>query len=247
MFPNRFRPLAARRAMRELEENGPDDTVTAIKVVNAYSGRSYQRLFKRFKSSPEGQKRLRESVSLFELMRDTDKLRTMPEGSLGKAIGDWYHAEEISAQGLQEAGEAAAASEDAPQRRRATGELAKFANAIGGLHDVFHVLAGYGRDLRGESAVLAFTIPQMRHAGIAYLVWRGLRQSGWNSYEGKLVREGFQRGRKAKWLVDQDWARLFLLPIDEVREELGVGSPPEYEQLRSAGAPILDEVPGGVH
>ncbi len=32
---------------------------------------------------------------------------------------------------------------------------------------------------------------------------------------------------------------LFERPIDEVREELGVGEPPDYEQLRSMGAPAL--------
>jgi hypothetical protein len=28
-------------------------------------------------------------------------------------------------------------------------------------------------------------------------------------------------------------------PINEVREKLGVGEPPVYEQVRSAGAPVL--------
>jgi len=244
MFPNRFHPILARRAMRELGENGPDDTAAAIKVINAYSGRSFQRLFERFKRSPEGQKRLREKGDLFALMRDTDNLRAMPEGSLGKAIGDWYHAEEISAQGLADASEAAF-NDTGQQRRKLTGDLEVFSRAISGLHDVFHVLAGYGRDLRGESAVLAFTVPQMRHPGVAYLVWRGLRQSGWNSYEGKLVREGYRRGRKAEWLIDQDWASLLPRPLDEVREELGVGPPPVYEQQRSAGAPVLEEAREG--
>lgn len=240
MFPNRFRPLVARRALRDLEENGPDDTVSAIKVIQAYSGRSGERLFKRFKNSPRGQKLLREKSDLFELMHDTERLRAMPEGSLGKAIGDWYHVEEISAQGLADASEAAL-RESGPRRAKPTGDVELFGSRLRDLHDVFHVLAGYGRDLRGESAVLAFTIPQTRSTGIAYLVWRSLRSAGWNSYEGKMIREGFRRGRQCQWLVDQDWEELFPRPIDEVREELGVGPPPQYEQLRSEGAPVLDE------
>ena len=244
MFPNRFRPLVARRAMRDLEQNGPDDTVSAIKVIGAYQGRSGERLFKRFKRSPGGQRLLREKSDLFALMRDTERLRSMPEGSLGKAIGDWYHVEEISAQGLADASEAAF-SEGGPRRREVTGDVELFSNRLRDLHDVFHVLAGYGRDLRGEMGVLAFTIPQTRSTGVAYLVWRSLRDAGWNSYDGKLIREGFRRGRKARWLVDQDWETLFERPIDEVREELGVGPPPVYEQLRSAGAPVLDELREG--
>jgi ubiquinone biosynthesis protein COQ4 len=85
--------------------------------------------------------------------------------------------------------------------------------------------------------VLAFTLAQTRSPGIGYLVYRALRSAGWNSETGRLIRQGFRRGRRAQWLVDQDWETLLERPIDEVREELGVGSPPSYRQVRSAGAP----------
>ncbi len=87
--------------------------------------------------------------------------------------------------------------------------------------------------------MLAFTIAQTYNHGIAYLVWNALRAEGWNSPGGKLIREGYRRGRRAKPLAEQDWEELFERPIDEVRKELGVGAPPDYEQLRTAGAPAL--------
>jgi ubiquinone biosynthesis protein COQ4 len=235
---NRLQPLVARRAMRALRED-PDDTAQAIRVISALSGNSGERLFKRFKSTDGGQKILRDKQDLFELMRDTDRLRAMPEGSLGRAIGDWYAIEEISAQGLADASEAAF-SEGGPRRETgldADEEL--FGTRLRDLHDVFHVVTGYGRDLLGESAVLAFTIPQTRNLGIAYLVLDALIHSGWNSTEGKLMREAFRRGRSCEWLVDQDWETLFEQPLDEVRQKLGVGEPPVYEQMRSEGAPVL--------
>ena len=46
MFPNRWRPIVARRALRKLGEN-PDDTAQAIVIIGALSGRSGERLFKR--------------------------------------------------------------------------------------------------------------------------------------------------------------------------------------------------------
>ena len=235
---NRIQPLVARRAMRALREN-PDDTSQAIRVIGALSGNSGERLFKRFKSTAGGQKILREKQDLFELMRDTDRLRAMPEGSLGRAIGDWYALEEISAQGLADASEAAF-SEGGP--RRETGldkDEELFSMRLRDLHDVFHVLAGYGRDLSGEGAVLAFTIPQTRNPGIAYMVLDFLFRGGWNSPDGKLMRQAFRRGRQCDWLVDQDWETLFEQPLDQVRQELGVGEPPVYEQNRSEGAPVL--------
>jgi ubiquinone biosynthesis protein COQ4 len=107
------------------------------------------------------------------------------------------------------------------------------------LHDVFHVVTGYDRDMRGEMAVLAFTFAQTRNTGIAYMVWRTLLRGGWNSETGKLIRQGYRRGRKARWLLDADWETLFEQPIEQVREALGVGEPPVYEQMRSPAAPAL--------
>ena len=235
---NRFHPLIARRALRALLEN-PDDTSQAIRVIGALSGRSGERLFKRFRRSLGGQKILREKRDLYALMNDTERLRSMPPGSLGRAIGDWYSLEEISAKGLADASEAAFI-EGGPRRAERGDEVELFSTRLRDLHDVFHVLAGYGRDLRGEAAVLAFTLPQMRNPGIAYLVFSFLRSAGWRSEAGKLIREAFRRGRRAQWLVDQDWEGLFEQPIDQVREKLGVGAPPVYEQQRSAGAPVLN-------
>jgi ubiquinone biosynthesis protein COQ4 len=224
--------------MHALLEN-PDDTAQAFKVIAAMSGGSGERLYKRFRRSPTGARILREKRSLVDVIGDLDKLRAMPTDSLGQGIADFYETEEISAQGLVAASEAGfgepGPGEEMDEEQRI------FSERLRDLHDVFHVLAGYGRDLRGESAVLAFTLPQTRNAGIAYLVYQSLRGSGWSSVEGKLIREAFKRGRRARWLVDQDWEALFEQPIDQVREQLNVGPPPEYEQLRSAGAPVLEK------
>ncbi len=232
---NRFRPLAAYRAMRVLREN-PDDTMQAIVVIAALSGNSGRRLFKRFRRSPNADRILHEKRTLYDLLADVDGLRALPDGSLGKTIGDWFARENISAQGLAQASEEASRRIQAPP---AAGDEQVFSTRLLNLHDVFHVVAGYDRDLRGESAVLALTFAQTRNPGIGYLCFDALRSEGWNSETGRLIRQGYRRGRDAKWLVDQDWEALLPRPIDAVREELGLGPPPVYEQLRSAGAPVL--------
>jgi ubiquinone biosynthesis protein COQ4 len=236
-FDNRYRPLVARRAMKKLRED-PDDTAQAIRVIGALSGNSGKRIFERFRRSPRGRQILREKRDLFSIMNDVQRLRAMPEGSLGRALANWYQLEELSAQGLADASEAAF-SEGGPRRAQLSSDEDLFSTRLLDLHDVFHVLTGYGRDLLGESAVLAFTLPQTKNLGIGYLVLEALRDAGWNSAEGKLIREAFQRGRHCEWLVDQDWEDLLEQPIDELRRKLGVGEPPVYEQRRSAGAPVL--------
>ena len=231
---NRIHPLIARSAMRELRRD-PDDTTAAIRVIVALSGNSGRRHFRRFRRTARGMEILYEKGDLYALLTDRDRLKAMPPGSLGRTIIDWFDRENISTQGLTQASEAARGGGDLETDEEEQIYFSRLRN----LHDVFHVLAGYDRDLRGESAVLAFTIAQNYNRGIAYLVWNALRAEGWNSPGGKLIREGYRRGRRAKQLLSQDWEQLFERPIDEVREELGVGAPPVYEQLRSTGAPAL--------
>jgi ubiquinone biosynthesis protein COQ4 len=230
-----FRLREARRALDSLSAN-PDDTEQAIRAINAMAGNSGERLFKRFQRSRHGANILREKRELYDVLSDIDRLGAMPEGSLGHGIWKFYTTEEISAQGLKGASEAAA---DGQQINSAESDRALFGRRSRELHDVFHVLTGYGRDMRGEMAVLAFTYSQTKNTGIGYMVLRSLRNTGWNSELGKLIRQGYWRGRRAQWLVAQDWEALLPLPLEELRESLGVGPAPEYEQLRSPGAPIL--------
>ncbi len=227
----------AKQALQALADN-PDDTAQAIVVIAAMAGNSNERLFERFKKSPGGQRVLSERRDIGQVLCDRDRLLAMDEGSLGRTICEWFIKEDISAEGL--VGASVAASEQLPDRVMDEAEENKiFSSRLLALHDVFHVLTGYDRDMRGEMGVLAFTIPQTWNTGIAYLVWRALGNNGWFSEPGRVIRQGFWRGLRAKWLLDQDWEELFELPIDVARERLGVGDPPAYEQLRSAQAPPL--------
>ena len=231
---NRMHPIVAMRAMREVRED-PDDTSAAIRVVAALSGNSGRRAFKRFQRSASGARILREKRDLYDVLVDQERLLAMAPGSLGRTIIEWFLRENISTEGLAKASQAArgGVDEDISEAERISGQ--RMLN----LHDVFHVVAGYDRDLRGEAAVLAFTIAQSYTRGVAYLVWTALRDEGWGSTTGKLIRDAYRRGKRAKQLVGQDWEALLEQPIGEVREQLGVGEPPLYEQVRSAGAPAL--------
>jgi len=231
---NRIHPLIAKRAMRALRED-PDDTTAALRVIVALSGNSSRRHYRRFRRTASGALILHEKRDLYALLTDRDRLKSMRPGSLGRTIIDWFERENISTEGLTQASEAARGGVDPGTDEDEQIYFSRLRN----LHDVFHVLAGYDRDLRGESAVLAFTIAQNYNRGIAYLVWNALRSEGWNTPGGKLIREGYRRGRRAKQLLSQDWEELFERPIDQVREKLGIGAPPVYEQLRSTGAPAL--------
>lgn len=233
---NRIRPLVALRAMRRLGED-PDDTAQAIVVIAALAGNWSQRLLRRFRRSPRAEAILRARRDLYAVLGDLEGLRALPAGSLGREIGAWFARERIGTEGLAQA--AAVARAQLGSAPPEAGDEQVFLTRFMNLHDVVHVLTGYDRDLRGEAAVLAFTLAQSRSPGMAYIVLRVLLREGWGSETGRLIRQGFRRGLRSAWLIDQDWEALLVRPIAEVRSQLGIGEPPVYPQLRSPGAPAL--------
>jgi ubiquinone biosynthesis protein COQ4 len=44
----------------------------------------------------------------------------------------------------------------------------------------------------------------------------------------KAVREAWRRGRKARWLPEQDWEALLQRPLEAVRRELNIERPALY-------------------
>lgn len=234
---NRIRPREGWRALQALIQN-PDDTEQAFRVIGAFAGNASQRMFARFRRDPQGARLLAERPTLAALLGDPVRLHAMPEGSLGRAMIDFYEREQISPQGLAEASIDAS---DGAALRAIPEDQAWMMVRLRDQHDLYHVLTGYGRDVRGELAVLAFTAVQMRNPGIAVIPLYLLLRAGFRSELGRLIRHGLRRGLKARWLAVQPWESLFERPLDEVREGLRLGAPPRYEAVRSSGAPPIEQ------
>ena len=217
----------------------PDDTASAFAVIAAMSGNSTGRALARFRRTPVGARALRERTSVLSIISDRERMAAMPAGSLGAAVRDFYASEQIDADGLVAASEAAYEGVDAAP---VSEEIEFFAQHLRDLHDTFHVLTGYGRDLRGEVGVLSFTVPQTRNPGVAFIVFTVLWRAGFRSEMGRLIRQGLWRGFRSEWLPAQDWEALFRESVHAVRERLRIGPPPEYEAVRSEGAPAVEGV-----
>jgi ubiquinone biosynthesis protein COQ4 len=229
----RLRPWKAARAMRALLRD-PDDTARVFDVIQALGGRSGERAFERFRSSEVGARVLRERRDLLAALSDREALLALPPGSLGRSYAEFMGREQISARGLAEASLAAG-----PPDPALSAERRLFGARLRDMHDLWHVVTGYGRDLLGEATLLAFSYAQTRNRGVGFIVatawWRARRAPAFR----RMLRDGYRRGRRAAWLPAQDWEALLARPLAQVRAELRVGEPPRYEPVRSAGAPIL--------
>lgn len=231
---NPIRIREAWRAIRALMKN-PDDTGQVFKIIRALSGDSGEREFQRFSASEHGPVILAENRCLVDRLSDRAYLASLPDGSLGRVYADFTEREQISPEGLIEASEAVSDDGLPVEPKRML-----FGNRMRDSHDLWHVMTGYGRDLVGEAALLAFTYRQTRNRGIGFIVLVAYLRAGRAFPEHRsMIRDGYRRSGNASWLPGADWEALLSQPLDEVRKTLGVVPVESYAALRSEGAPAL--------
>lgn len=228
----RIQPLRAWRAIRALIKD-PDDTARVFDIIDALSGNSGEAVFQRFRHSAAGARILAERRDLLRTLDDRAALEALPAGTLGRTYAEFVAREQITGQGLADVSQATRRTDLDEERRL-------FGDRLRDMHDLWHVVTGYGRDLVGEAALLAFSYAQTGNRGVGFIVAVGWLKAG-GGQQGResrrLIVEGYRRGRRAAWLPAQDWEALLQQPLSAVREQFGLGAPPSYVALRSAGAP----------
>jgi ubiquinone biosynthesis protein COQ4 len=216
-FPrNRMRPLRAARALRELAKSHGKDLPQGVAFLRATEGNAGRRAFERFRGTPFGREVLERRLALCDQLIVRDALAAMQAGSLGRAYLDFMERENISLTGLLDL-----ASSD-PYPRMSEEELL-FAERCHVMHDLWHVVTGYGQDDAGEVCILALRAAQMRHLGVWLLCLAGTikvaRAFGHRAARA-AVREAFNRSRRAVWLYGVNWEAMLPEPLEVVRQQL---------------------------
>jgi ubiquinone biosynthesis protein COQ4 len=203
----------------------PDDLPQVFVLIEAISGTAPHRLLRKFQRSESGKRILRDEPDIVPILADREKLRAMPEGSLGRAYLAFVESEGISAQGIRDA--------SLKKREQEVPEAFAYLHCrMRDTHDLWHAATGYKGDVRGELALLAFTLAQNWHVGVALILVTAIVK-GLGSGATPMIIDGYRRGRASAWLPNQDWESLLRLPLTEVRDRLKLGAPAEYEPLRT--------------
>ena len=212
----------ARRALQALIAD-PDRTDQVFEIVRALSGRTDVRNFARLLDEPDGPRLLAERPDLLAALSDREALARLPEGSLGRVYLAFMVAGDLTADGLVDA----SMEGDTDARMGYSVESTWFFDRLRDMHDVWHVLTGYGRDEAGEAANLAFTFGQIGNYGIGLIVLAaaaiGPRSDRF--YWQRYLFRAWRRGRRARWLPAVRYEKLLALPLAEVRTRLGIDAP----------------------
>jgi ubiquinone biosynthesis protein COQ4 len=214
----------AGRALSALMRD-PDDLPQVFVLIESISGTAPHRLLRRFQRSEEGKRILRDEPDIVPILADREALRAMPEGSLGRAYLAFVESEGISADGIRDA--------SLKKREHDVPEAFAYLHCrMRDTHDLWHAATGYKGDVRGELALLAFTLAQNWNTGVALIVGTAIVK-GLGGGATEMIVDGYRRGRAAAWLPAQEWETLLPLPLSEVRARLKLGAPAEYVPLRT--------------
>ena len=226
-----------RRAVTTFREHrrDPEDVAKGVHYLDAFGllfGRGDRTMLARMNETPLGRRLLEERHEVLDLLRDRKWLLSLPESSLGHryarfAIDRGLFPEDLAAV-VREA--RAATGGNVPE---ATPEVAYLHDRYRDLHDLWHVVVGYGTDLAGEYALIAFQTQQTGYRSMAIGAFSSMschalrgRFDLWRTWL-----EGRRRGARAPFLMSQDWERLLPMPLASVRAELGLDPPPEYRPI----------------
>ncbi len=216
----RLRPFEAMRAVRALIATG--DTRQVFVVFRAMRGRSGVRSFRRFAACEVGQAVIRDRRDLLSALNDREGLRRLPADSLGRTYLEFMDAENLSAQGLVEASQDWETDPLPP-------DVELFRRRMREMHDLTHIVTGYGRDQLGELCLLTFMYRQQGNLGMLMIV--AMAWSRLPPLARKALREAWRNGRKAGWLAGHDWESLLPRPLAEIRRTLAIEAPRLYQPM----------------
>ncbi|MEZ5573490.1 MAG: Coq4 family protein [Halioglobus sp.] len=228
------KPLQAWRSVRALIAD-PESTGEVFKIIEALKGASLARALERMRETPEGREMLRRKPDILSVLNDREALRAMPEGSVGRAYLNFVETQYLSADGL------VAASEEAPRSRERNPDERWFGGRLRDIHDLQHVLCGYGRDPLGELCLLSFMVTQTPNRGIAFIVFMGKRQFRANAPQIDIdacVAEGRRIANAARWFALVNWEERLAEPLAQMRTELGLQKPVVYRNALSNYAAV---------
>lgn len=224
----RLQPLRAAKALRKLIAD-KEDTAQVFEIMRSLSGKSIPKGYRRLISSPAGGRIAYEREEFCRRLSDTAWLNSFGPGTVGEAYRNFIAPRGLTAEGLADESRKLADSDvDAPH------PLAWYGRRLRDVHDIWHVLTGYGTDGLGEACVVAFSYSQTRSLGFALIAHAGAHQyekiGNGHPYR-KAVMEAFRNGKAAAWLPELDYPALFAENLEAARARLGIKPPVTYQSI----------------
>ncbi len=214
-------------ALHALEElgNDPDRTEAVGDLLANTGGEACRNAFRKVMEDPEGRRILEERRDLLKTLADRKRLSQLPVGTLGRDYYEWTATRGFTAAGLAELVDR--------RDRSFPSEAHVFDSRVVDMHDLWHILGGWGSDMYGEMHLLGCSYAQLRNPGwlIMGLLFN-LTLVSTGRVDGVIYfARAFAIGYRAKLLTAVDWEHMLTLPTTEVRRLLRMPEPKPYRKL----------------
>lgn len=175
-------------------------------------------------SSPTGRRILRDRPRINSKTISLDRLRQLPENSVGRAYAAWLDREGVGPDTRENV------------RYIDDEECAYVMQRYRECHDFSHALTGLPVIVEGEVAVKAFEfantlLPMTGLSMAAVLKLKPAERARfWKTYLPWALRNGF----KSKELINVYWEEQLERDVDDLRAELRIERPPDLREIRKA-------------
>jgi len=216
--PQRMRPLTALRAFRKLIRD-KEDTTQVFEIMRALTGRSGARGYNRMLRTVEGGRQAFLRDELAHRLDDPVWLARFLPGTVGGEYRAFREARGFTADGLAETAREVAPEIDVPH------PVVWYSRRLRDIHDIWHVLTGYGTDALGEACVVSFSYAQTHNLGFGFIGWgaaREIQREKQSIPARRAVLQAWRNGRRAAWLPGLDYEALFAEPLDTARARLRI-------------------------
>ncbi|KAL1837426.1 hypothetical protein VTJ49DRAFT_3797 [Mycothermus thermophilus] len=173
-------------------------------------------------SSPTGRRILRDQPRITSTSLNLPRLRSLPEGTVGRTYVAWLDREGVSP------------DTRAPVRHVDDEECAYVLQRYRECHDFYHALTGLPIVREGEVALKAFEFANtlLPMTGLSVFAAATLKQSEKRRFREIYLPWALRNGLRAKEVINVYWEEELERDVEELRRELGVEPPPDLREIR---------------
>ncbi|MEM1397427.1 MAG: Coq4 family protein [Pseudomonadota bacterium] len=209
----------------------PDDTKNVTRFRDAVNPHWYDQAVTRFRATSAGQRLIAKRDAIYEVLVDRDYLASLPDGSVGKLYFDFTEANDLSPDGFRETYHALG-----HDLSKFDADAALVHYRIIDIHDLLHIVTGYGRETFGEVCILAYQGIEFEDRGLLWLSYTA-------SLRVKLICKSYpvfaciteakRIAHASNDMATADWRALMPAPLEEARAALNLAPPAIYWEHRN--------------
>lgn len=209
------------KSLKYLLKN-PNDTAQVFKMAAALDHQDRKRAIQKLKSTEIGRQLVDSKPNAIDFLGDTTWIEKLPENSVGHAYLNFLRTENLHTKKIYDL---AAQNNQYIDFFADTPESWLYRHTMV-VHDIWHVITGYGTHPFGEACLMSFSSAQTGSKGFGLIalgsIMRAVKTPKRKFPHIKAIVQAYLIGKRANWLYLEDYQKLLAEPISLARKRLNI-------------------------